>query len=272
MAITWYGFDNADLTESGQAQLARRQGMMGYHHGLPLPPTHTYSTSTRSVTISSFGALFPAIYADSNASETRVHDTQATGTRVDYGVLTANWSTNTVILEVVKGTSTAGVAPSLTQNAGVLWQMPVWRSTITSTSFISEICWPQTRTEKVVHVSVNTAVTASTSGEWRDIGAITLSDPGWPWTMQVMAQVRFLRNPVGGVGLLRIVEGTNVIAEGVSPQLHLGGNQFLNIVGNTSSVTGKRILYLQMSSFNMTSGTLSLLPGYASFSVRKVPA
>lgn len=272
MAITWYGFDNADLTEVGEAQLARRQGMMAYHHGLPLPPTHSYNVSTRAVTISTFGALFPALYADSNASETRTHDAQATGTRVDYGVLTANWSTNTVSLEILKGTSTSGIAPNLTQNAGVLWQMPIWRATITSTSFLSEICWPQTRTEKPVSVSVNTSVVASTSGEWRDLGGITLSDPGWPWSIQVYAQVRFLRNAAGGVGLLRVVDGTNVIAEGVSDQLQLGGNPFLNIMGQTLSITGKRVLYLQMSSFGMTSGVLSLLPSQAMFHVRKVPA
>jgi hypothetical protein len=62
--------------------------------------------------------------------------TPAVSTRTDVIVLRKSWSGQTVRLAKVTGTEGAG-APSITQNYGVTWDIPLWNASITTAGVIT---------------------------------------------------------------------------------------------------------------------------------------
>ena len=88
------------------------------------------------VAVNTGGAIVYGIFYVNDASVNVAIPTPSTSTRVDYIVLRASWSAQTVRITRIAGTEGAG-APSLTQNAGTTWDIPLATASITTGGVIT---------------------------------------------------------------------------------------------------------------------------------------
>lgn len=203
MAINSRGFDGAgsQLDEGWWAKLQRLVGMVNNAHGIASGGVVSPGTGAdRLLSVSQFEALFPGVIAESTGAETIAAGANTGGSnRLDYLCLTANWgasavggiSPNTVGLQVVAG-STA--LPSLTQQAGTLWQMPLAAVTVRPGSTAigpGDIAEAKPVPRRIVYrtpaVSTATVWASATSAT---LATVSVPDPGWAYRLDVSARVR----------------------------------------------------------------------------------
>lgn len=199
MTVTARGF-RADPAVPGDAQYAIDDADWSFLHewsaaayrGQVVPaglaPT---AAGTRGVTISAApdGFLMPGLVVRSTEPVSVTHDAQASGTRVDYVVAEADWSARTVTIKVVKGP----LQP--TQNRGVLWQMPLARVTVRSTTtgvipaadvVPCKPLPPEQMLPKVASVTAKSWWATTVPGV---VATVTLPDPGRPYLVDADATV-----------------------------------------------------------------------------------
>ena len=98
------------------------------------------ATAANQVTIDTGGAVVDGKPYQSN-STVNVTIPSAVGvgnTRIDTITLECDWTAQTVRIKRVAGTDAASpVAPTLTQNAGTLWQLPLWYVTVNTSGAVT---------------------------------------------------------------------------------------------------------------------------------------
>ena len=151
MAITAVGFDGT-ITEAEWASFMRHQGTVADKHGVSGSGLVVSAAGgTRTASVSPGTAILPGLRINSDAAVSLTFAANAGSTnRVDAVVVQGNWSTNTATIAVVAGSST--VPPALTQNEGVLWQMPLAYvtvrpgvTTLLSSDIVSTVPYPRRR-------------------------------------------------------------------------------------------------------------------------------
>lgn len=130
MAITVWGVDSEfELTYAAKQQRAqslaapREDGVLS---GFVV----SVATGSRLVSVSAGEAVAPFVLIESDAAETVTLDANTSGNpRTDVIVLEVNWSGSSTTagdVKYVKGTpGTSPVAPTLTRDAGSVWQIPL---------------------------------------------------------------------------------------------------------------------------------------------------
>lgn len=221
MAITVVGFDNADITEAGFARLMRYHGEVNNVHGVPSGLTASPGAGTRQVSVSSGIAVVPGALVESSAVETVTLDANpGSTTRTDYVVLEVDWVANAATVKKVTGSS--GTPPALTQTEGGVWQMPLARVTVPAgfasafTSARITVCKPVPRRQRLFTASP--AAGSSTTNP-DTISTLAIPDPGWPYRLEVKAEVRINAN-ASARAVLAVADDAGVrVASRISPLL-----------------------------------------------------
>lgn len=272
MAITTVGFDGT-IDEAQFSRLMLHHA--NYKHKVTSGFVTTAAAGTRTVSVSAGVAVLPGPLVESSAAETRTFAANATGSnRVDYLVLRGDWVANTATIVVVQGSSSS-TPPALTQTEGALWEMPLARVTVrpsVTTLLSSDVvaCKPLPRNE-IVYTATIAQTTVAYNGGFTTAATITVADPGWPFTLQMVARGRFSGVPTG-LGILRLVSGTTEYGRGHSIAL-FNGAQDVPIVVNSAVITSAPLVVTcQISPSGMSSGSSLLVAGDGQFSIRVVPA
>lgn len=84
------------------------------------------------VTVSTGRALAYGQRHEADASVVVTVAIPASATRIDRIVLRKAWAAQTVRITRIAGVEGSGVPPALTQTAGVVWDTPLWRASITT--------------------------------------------------------------------------------------------------------------------------------------------
>lgn len=131
------GFSSSDIFEVYRSLLT---GSVGANYG-GISPDYlnelAVTGATSPVSVATGAALVYGIPYFNSAGVNVTVPTPASSTRIDRIVLRADWSAQTVRITRVAGTEGAGSAPALTQSAGVTWDIPLARVTITTAGSIT---------------------------------------------------------------------------------------------------------------------------------------
>lgn len=131
------GFSSSNIFEVYRSLLT---GSVGANYGGVSPDylnELAVSGATSPVSVATGAALVYGIPYFNSASVNVTVPTPASSTRIDRIVLRADWSAQTVRITRVAGIEGAGSAPALAQSAGVTWDIPLARVTITTAGSIT---------------------------------------------------------------------------------------------------------------------------------------
>lgn len=111
------------------AEQANRGVIRGVESELEVTPN---SPTAKNVLVESGAAVVQGRFYYNDSTETlTIADNVSGSTRIDYIVLSADYAAQEIRLAVVQGTPGAG-HPAITQNAGILWQIPLAYLTLAS--------------------------------------------------------------------------------------------------------------------------------------------
>jgi len=131
------GFSSSNIFEVYRSLLT---GSVGANYG-GISPDYlnelAVTGATSPVSVATGAALVYGIPYFNSASVNVTVPTPASSTRIDRIVLRADWSAQTVRITRVAGIEGAGSAPALAQSAGVTWDIPLARVTITTAGSIT---------------------------------------------------------------------------------------------------------------------------------------
>lgn len=274
MAITSVGYDGT-VTETQFSRLMRYVGEVAYKHGVPTGLTASAAAGTRQVSITAGTAVLPGLLVDSSATVTTTHAAN-TGTtnRADLVVLRADWTANTTSLAVVQGSSST--PPALTQIEGSLWEMPLALVTVrpsVSTLLSSDVavCKPLPRVARTATGSLS-SVTRAYNSTFFTVGTITMTDPGWPYRVQVLASGRFGGGQGSGYALLGTTVNGTSLGDEQSTRLDIAGTHSVRLSRISATQTGPTTVLAQISPLLMSSGSSLILQATDSFAVSQIPA
>lgn len=277
MTLNTVGFDGT-VSESQWSRLMRYTSEIAYRHGVASGLDVTVGTGTgRPFNISAGTALLPGVLADSLSTVTLSVDPNAgSATRTDYVVLRADWTANTVVPAVVKGTSTT--PPALTETEGSLWEMPLARiavrpSVTTLLSTDITICKPLPRATRIIYKPGIAAFSQSPNHAQSVVGTANVVDPGWPYQVRVTGAVSF-NTAASGFGRLIAQVGSTVIDRGETALL--APSRSTARVNEVSGVlNGPQTVTANVVAFGMGSGDGPLAnsdqTGLNSFTVEVIP-
>lgn len=277
MAVTTRGFDGVayQFDETQWARYQQNFGILRAKHGVTAGFVVSVDAGTRSVSVSAGTALAPGLLIDSGVAVTLTHVANVSTTnRVDCVVLQSDWATNTTSLAVVLGSSSG--APALTQDAGVLWQMPLALVTVRPSvaTFISSdvtVNKPLPRNSIAYRGTVNTATMVAYNGTWTTVSTVPVTDPGWPYHLMLNAHMLFL-GKASGYAQMRIVDQTGAVLF-ISQTPLIGGNAAVTGGTIVPSLSGAKSLSLQIQPALMSSGSnVAPLATGPIFSVQVIPA
>lgn len=271
--MPFVGFDG-NITETGEAQRMLRGFEIAYRHGLWTPATITPGTGL-TLNVSALDGQIAGVYFTTAASTVTLA-TAPTGTnrRVDYIVAEANWNStatalgtpaNSVAVQRITGTAVAATAfaaaPSLTQNAGDVWQMPLWRVTVAggATSLATaaiEPCAAQRLKFDRYTLTPNVDTMRGSATNWNSLGSLTVVDPGRSFRLQVSAAVRFDRIATGGYMRIRAIDAdtATVYGDGISSSLAAGKTPAFISAQLSGVLTGTRRVRLEMLPVEVAAG------------------
>lgn len=258
-----YGFPGSLTT----GQWALYQGALGEvnnRHGVVTGLNVTATGATREVSISAGESVVPGLRIAPSGAQLVTGPANTSGTaRVDLVVLEADWLANTQAgvaqYRIITGSSPVN-PPTVTQTPGTLWQMPL--ATILARNGVATYAagdltavkprprWAQRYTNVPAVLGVRGTQT------WRQLAAIDIGDPGWPYLLDVRGSMLF--EGIEGVspyGLCRAYDqvAQGYIAQGRTGNLNAGGlgatnaresAQFSDVSG---TLTGARTITFEIA-------------------------
>ena len=277
MAITTIGFDNADITEAGFSKLMRTVGDVGWRHGVNNGLNVSPAAGTRQATVSPGICIVPGARVDSTSDVTVSFAANNTGAnRIDYVIVRVDWTNNATTIGVVTGNS-ATTPPALTQSEGNVWSMPLAKVTVrpgasTIAAGDVEICKPLRYVERKFSDTV-TAKTLGYSAGPSTVASVSITDPGWPYRIEVIGSAKFAQAN-SGYGYLHAVVGGTIEQTGRSPKLSNAGDPPVHVHAVTDIRSGPVTVQLKIEPAFMGSGSdLVLVPGSnCQFTVLQRPA
>ena len=205
MAINVAGFDGSPVTEASWARLmalAAGQGAI-VDSGLTVTP----GAGTRVLSVAPGTALIGGLLVEITAAETAtVAAKTTTGPRLDWLVLDANWSANTVQVAVVQGGTSL---PALIQDLGSRYQMPLAAITVrqnVTTVAAADIAERAPLRREPNYLSTGQVSTGDVVASSSGVNLLDLSvpDPGWPYRLHVEGAMRIRRTIGTGTGYVTV--------------------------------------------------------------------
>lgn len=281
MVNSYAGFDGT-LTETQESNIKLRHSEGGYRHVVWSGGNVTSGTGL-AVNVSALDAVAAGIWFTLDAGSVTLTSNPGTNKRIDVIVAIVDWTANTVTLGKVTGTAAASpVAPTLTQTVGGTWQMPLARVTVPAAgSSIPaaniEPCKPLPRKMYIYSGTFATPNTISqANADGKNLSTVNVTDPGWPYYLDVTSQVRVGGDGTGYLATRIMVDGSTTIGRGMSDLLHSGGGTVVSAgFGISDAITGSHSVVLNLLPDTATqTGTVFSLDGAAidRFIVRQIPA
>lgn len=283
-----YGFDGT-LTEVAESHKIGKAAEGAYRHVVWSGGDVTPGTGLN-VSVSALNAVVAGIYVDDAAGTVSMGAAPTSNRRIDYIVSEVNWGStasalgtpanSSAFVRVAGAAATSPIPPTLTQNFGSLWQMPLARVTVpagaTSIATANIVpCKPLTRVARKVAASDVAAGSFGSSTQDRAISTATASDPGWPYFLNVDASALFS----GDSGYARIrlaldgsTTGTRVAQ---SPVMTTNsGDAFVTLRDVLGPLTGPHVVTLTVSASSVAAGMPFETTGGAatSMTVLQIPA
>lgn len=275
------GFDGT-ITEAQWSAMQLRAAEIAYRHGVWSGGVVTPGTG-RAVNVAAVDAWIAGIWHTTTAP-TSVAITANAGTnrRIDYIVAEADWTANTVTLKAVAGVAAATpTAPALTQNAGVLWQMPLARVTVAgNATTIAATDVASAAVQRLQFVpyegTINIETLRGSATSWNTLSTVAIPDQGRPFRVQVSATVRFNRSEATAYVIIRAIDVDTgaVLGQGLTSNLQ-GGKSPAVLSSRLSEVlTGARRVRLEMLPVEASAGEVLqvLSHGANHFTVLPLPA
>lgn len=230
MAVTIYGVDPS-ITEADWARLHEIVNPQAVADGGALVPSA--GAGTRQTTIAAGDAVAAGVLGRNSAPVSVTHDANTTSiNRFDYVVLRINWAGTTATggtIVIVKGSTSSGLPPALTQVAGTTWEIPlalvtiVPNATVFAAADIVDVR-PQRRylrRYRAGPVGGQSMPAGATTPSV--IAIVNVDDPGWPYRLRVSAMTKFVDLTGAGFGRIDInVDGGASESEGRSPDRNRG--------------------------------------------------
>jgi hypothetical protein len=283
MAVTAYGFRGASGAPGvvDDVQWARIGANMAKAAGIPHYVTGCAPSSggaTRLINIATGIIVACNTLGDVPTGQSIALGANATGlSRIDYVIAEHDWGARTIILTSVAGTAAASpVPPSLIQNPGVKWQVPLARVTVrnavtTIAGADIENCRPVDRTQVVYRGAV-----ATTSGRTTStflMSQVDVVDPGWPYRLRINAAANLQVNNVNAVSNGRAyinIDGVDVQV-GRTPDGHTGPAVCPGYISDMRSAKGATV-QLNCDGTNLGANTWSLVAPHSGLIVAVEPA
>ncbi len=261
MAITSVGFDGT-VTEAQWSNTQLRGSEGGYRHFVWTGGDVTPGTG-RAVSVGVLDAWVAGTWHVSDTATPVALDANgSTNRRIDYIVLDVDWVANTATITRVTGTAASNpIPPVLTQTAGVRWQMPLARVTVrpgATTIAVAdiEVCKPLRRNVRRDEGAIPADTIRGSATDWRGLSTLVVTDPGWPYRLQVSAAVRFNATESSGFMRIRIsdADGT-VYGEGITGDLR-GGKEpaVISARMKVGDLSGTRRVRLEMLPADLGAG------------------
>lgn len=273
MAITAIGYDGT-VTEFQFAQLMRTFAVTG---GWPEVVQSGFDVSPGAglaVSVSSGVVLATSVRAVSDSAVSVPLTANSGVPRTDAVVAEFSWSANTVVVKALVGSG--ATKPVITQTEGTLWQTVLaWVTVPTNAVSVAAAniatAKPLPRLTRVFTGTVTPGVSAGANGS--PVASVTVSDPGWPYKLDVSAATRVSGDSTVADRMagLEVVTGSGVtIAAGVSP--FLSGDVSVAADGVSSTFTGPTTVSLRLYSAKANGSVSNQLSVANSFTVRQLPA
>lgn len=271
------GFDGS-VTEADWAKLHEVQGRLQWHHGVTTGLIASPGAGPRQVAVTAGVGYAPGVRADQDAATVTVAANNSSSNRLDWIVLDFNWDTNTATIDKVQG---GAVLPTLTQVAGVRWQLPLASVTVrpgvtTIAAGDITIRKPIPReAEKLTGVPGWDEQTMGANAGTRTLTTFTVPDPGWPYILDIDSQVR-LQATNGYVELATVVN-TDTVNRTASDWLGVNDYQGQSTVYSSApskTLTGTSTVKLQLSWIQVQAGTTLTIRSsfYGALHVLRLPA
>lgn len=282
MAITTIGFDGP-VTEAQWATLQNGFNGLNNSQGVLSGMDVSPGGSSRQVSIAAGEGGASGVWVSSTSATTLTLAANATGaTRRDYVVLRLDWTANTAVFAAITGSS--GASPSLTQNAGSLWEIPLATvdvangktGTFATSDLIARKPVPRvSRFFKATTFTYRTGVGYTSAPV--SVATVAPGDPGWPYVLRCDAAAVFATGGSGaGTVQVALTGATSPFLVGRSDPLNstATAGHPARVSGVSDVQTGVHGVVFNVQPADLVAGdTLSMISGSATmFHVEQIPA